>query len=53
MVSRPHPLDFADGPAVEVNSGAASLVLGKRLGWPGEAARPHNLPSVILGAGTL
>jgi Amt family ammonium transporter len=55
MVSRLHLLDFAGGTAVEVNSGAASLVLaivlGKRRGWPGEAARPHNLPSVMLGAG--
>jgi len=38
MVSRLHLLDFAGGTAVEVNSGAASLVLamvlGKRLGWP-------------------
>lgn len=57
MVSRLHLLDFAGGTAVEVNSGAASLalaaVLGKRLGWPGEAARPHNLPAVMLGAGIL
>ncbi len=57
MASRLHLLDFAGGTAVEVNSGAASLalatVLGKRLGWPGEAARPHNLPSVMLGTGIL
>ena len=57
MVSRLHLLDFAGGTAVEVDSGAASLalvlVLGKRLGWPREAPRPHNLPSVMLGAGIL
>ncbi len=57
MASRLHLLDFAGGTVVEVNSGAASLalavVLGKRLGWPKEAARPHNLPSVMLGAGIL
>jgi Amt family ammonium transporter len=57
MVSRLHLLDFAGGTAVEVNSGAASLalvmVLGKRLGWPKEQGRPHNLPAVMLGAGIL
>ena len=57
MVSRLHLLDFAGGTAVEVNSGAASLalvlVLGRRLGWPKEQARPHNLPAVMLGAGIL
>jgi Amt family ammonium transporter len=57
MVSRLHLLDFAGGTAVEVNSGAASLalavVVGKRLGWPREQPRPHNLPMVMLGAGIL
>jgi Amt family ammonium transporter len=57
MASRLHLLDFAGGTAVEVDSGAASLalavVLGKRLGWPKEQARPHNLPAVMLGAGIL
>jgi Amt family ammonium transporter len=57
MVSRLHVLDFAGGTAVEVNSGAASLalavVLGRRRGWPGEPARPHNLPLVMLGSGIL
>lgn len=50
-------IDFAGGTAVEINSGAAglamALVLGKRDGWPREAMRPHNLPSVMLGAGLL
>lgn len=50
-------IDFAGGTAVHINSGAAALVLaivlGKRLGWPREAMRPHNLPLVMLGAGLL
>jgi ammonium transporter, Amt family len=57
MASKLHLLDFAGGTAVEVNSGAASLalavVLGRRLGWPKDQARPHNLPAVMLGAGIL
>ena len=57
MASKLHLLDFAGGTAVEVNSGAASLalavVLGRRLGWPKDQARPHNLPAVTLGAGIL
>ncbi|GAB3253202.1 ammonium transporter [Kineosporia babensis] len=50
-------LDFAGGTAVHINAGAAglalALVLGKRVGWPKEAMRPHNLPFVMLGAGLL
>jgi ammonium transporter, Amt family len=57
FVARLHLLDFAGGTAVEANSGAASLalafVVGKRLGWPREQPRPHNLPMVMLGAGIL
>ena len=57
FVARLHLLDFAGGTAVEANSGAASLalafVVGKRLGWPREQPRPHNLPLVLLGAGIL
>jgi Amt family ammonium transporter len=52
-----HVDDFAGGTAVETNSGAAALALAvvvrKRLGWPREQARPHNLPMVMLGAGVL
>jgi Amt family ammonium transporter len=52
-----HVDDFAGGTAVEANSGAASLalvaVIGKRIGWPKEQARPHNLPAALLGAGIL
>jgi Amt family ammonium transporter len=57
LVSKLHVLDFAGGTAVEANSGAASLalafVIGRRNGWPHEQARPHNLPTVMLGAGIL
>jgi Amt family ammonium transporter len=57
LVSKLHVLDFAGGTAVEANSGAASLalafVLGRRTGWPHEQARPHNLPTVMLGTGIL
>jgi Amt family ammonium transporter len=49
--------DFAGGTAVHVNAGAAALalalVLGKRVGWPREKFKPHNLPMVLLGAGLL
>lgn len=50
-------LDFAGGTAVHINAGAAALalalVLGKRVGWPKEKFKPHNLPMVLLGAGLL
>jgi Amt family ammonium transporter len=42
---------------VHINAGAAALgltlVLGKRIGWPREAMKPHNVPFVALGAGLL
>ncbi len=31
----------------------AGAVVGKRLGWPRDQVRPHNLPMVMLGAGIL
>ena len=50
-------IDFAGGTAVHINAGAAGLalaiVLGRRLGWPKTAMKPHNLPLVMLGAGLL
>jgi ammonium transporter, Amt family len=50
-------LDFAGGTVVHANAGAAGLamclVVGKRLGWPKEQMKPHNLPLVMLGAGLL
>ncbi len=50
-------LDFAGGSAVHINAGAAALalafVLGRRVGWPKENFKPHNVPFVALGAGLL
>ncbi|MDG4823561.1 ammonium transporter [Asanoa sp. WMMD1127] len=50
-------LDFAGGTAVHINAGAAALglvlILGKRIGWPKESTKPHNVPLVALGAGLL
>ncbi|WFE34219.1 ammonium transporter [Micromonospora sp. WMMD975] len=50
-------LDFAGGTAVHINAGAAALalvlVLGRRVGWPRESMKPHNVPMVALGAGLL
>jgi ammonium transporter, Amt family len=57
IAARLHALDFAGGTVVEVNCGASglalALVLGERLGFRKDAARPHNLPLVLLGAGLL
>jgi ammonium transporter, Amt family len=50
-------LDFAGGTAVHINAGAAALgailILGKRVGWPRDQFKPHNVPMVALGAGLL
>jgi Amt family ammonium transporter len=50
-------LDFAGGTAVHINAGAAALgailVLGRRIGWPRDQFKPHNVPLVALGAGLL
>lgn len=50
-------LDFAGGLVVHVSSGlsalAATLIIGKRKGFPHEAFYPHNLPMTVLGAGLL
>jgi len=49
--------DYAGGTAVHINAGMAGLVLvlllGKRLGWPKDQMRPHNLTLTMLGAGLL
>ncbi|MBN9618628.1 MAG: ammonium transporter, partial [Actinobacteria bacterium] len=49
--------DFAGGTVVHINAGAAglamALVLGKRVGWPKQNMRGHNIPFVMLGAGLL
>jgi len=53
----PEAIDFAGGTAIHINAGAAAralvLGLGKREGWPGEAAPPHDLTLVMLGTGIL
>jgi Amt family ammonium transporter len=50
-------LDFAGGTAVHINAGAAALalalILGKRIGWPRDQFKPHNVPMVALGAALL
>ena len=50
-------LDFAGGTVVHVNSGIAALafalVLGRRIGYPHQAMKPHNLGLTVLGAGLL
>jgi Amt family ammonium transporter len=52
-----HALDFAGGTAVHINAGSAALalaiVLGRRVGWPRDSYKPHNVPMVALGAGLL
>ncbi|MCW2599962.1 MAG: amtB [Frankiales bacterium] len=49
--------DFAGGTVVHINAGIAGLalaaVIGKRVGWPKEQMKPHNLPFTLLGAGLL
>ena len=51
------PIDFAGGTVVHINAGIAGLVLalvvGKRFGFGTQAMRPHNVPTVMLGAGLL
>ncbi|HLV57003.1 MAG TPA: ammonium transporter [Actinotalea caeni] len=51
------PVDFAGGTVVHINAGVAALVLalvvGRRRGFGREAARPHSLPLVMLGAALL
>jgi len=49
--------DFAGGTVVHVTSGVSALVcalyLGKRLGYPDESMRPHNLVLSVIGASLL
>jgi len=50
-------LDFAGGTVVHISSGVAALVcaivLGKRLGYPGEPMPPHNVVLSLIGVGLL
>ncbi len=49
--------DYAGGTVVHINAGVAgailALVIGKRVGWPKEPMRPHNLTLTMIGAGML
>jgi len=49
--------DYAGGTVVHINAGVAggvlALIVGKRIGWPRETGRPHNLTLTMLGAGLL
>ena len=49
-------LDFAGGTVVHISAGAAALAavlfIGKRRGYPRRASIPHNVPLVLLGAGS-
>ena len=57
ICSRIGAQDYAGGTAVHINAGVAGLVLavvvGKRLGWPKDKMRPHNLTLTMLGAALL
>lgn len=50
-------LDFAGGLVVHIASGmsalAATLIIGKRIGWKTEPLHPHNLSLTLLGAALL
>jgi Amt family ammonium transporter len=50
-------LDFAGGTVVHINAGIAALVfaivLGRRIGYPHQAMKPHSLGLTVLGAGLL
>jgi len=49
--------DFAGGTVVHVNAGIAALVaavvVGRRTGYGSASILPHNVPTVLLGAGLL
>ena len=53
----PVPLDFAGGTVVHINAAVAGLVasimVGKRKGFPRRAMMPHNLTLTLIGAGLL
>lgn len=50
-------LDFAGGTVVHINAGiaalVATLVIGRRKGYPTSAIPPHNLPLTLLGTALL
>ncbi|MET0468967.1 MAG: ammonium transporter [Aeromicrobium sp.] len=49
--------DYAGGTVVHINAGLAggilALIIGRRIGWPREQMRPHNLPLTMMGAALL
>ncbi|WP_286928596.1 MULTISPECIES: ammonium transporter [Aeromicrobium] len=49
--------DYAGGTVVHINAGIAggilALIIGRRIGWPREQMRPHNLPLTMMGAALL
>ncbi|HEY2272050.1 MAG TPA: ammonia channel protein, partial [Jatrophihabitantaceae bacterium] len=50
-------LDYAGGTVVHINAGVAGAVLafviGRRVGWPRDPMKPHNLTLTMIGAGLL
>src|SRR6201995_1322511 len=50
-------LDYAGGTVVHINAGVAGAVLafviGRRVGWPRDPMKPHNLTQPMIGAGLL
>jgi Amt family ammonium transporter len=50
-------LDFAGGTVVHISSGVSALVcalvIGKRIGFPGQPMPPHNVVYSMMGAGLL
>src|SRR3954453_13382844 len=52
-----HAQDYAGGTVVQINAGVAggvlALIIGRRIGWPKEPMRPHNLTLTMMGAGLL
>ncbi len=50
-------LDYAGGTVVHINAGIAggilALIIGRRVGFPKEPMRPHNLTLTMIGAGLL
>ncbi len=49
--------DYAGGTVVHINAGVAgavlALIIGRRIGWPKEPMKPHNLTLTMIGAGLL
>lgn len=49
--------DYAGGTVVHINAGIAggvlALIIGRRVGFPKEPMRPHNLTLTMIGAGLL